>query len=116
MTSIGKSILGPAYGAYSDSVGRKWLWAVGRLSMVVQFATWWGCNSVRGFVIGHTFSWGVLPLDGSLTVERAAWADLFGGRPDLSAKLEAQNQVYTSLAGLISPIIGAQVRFPSIFA
>jgi hypothetical protein len=77
--------------------------------MCVQFMTWWGCGSVRGFVLGHTFSWGVLPLDGSLKVEDAAWADTFGSRPDLSARLLAQNQVYTSLAGLVAPIVGAQL-------
>jgi MFS family permease len=109
LTSAGKCIISPAYGAFSDSVGRRWLWALGRLGMCVQFMAWWGCTSVRGFVVGHTFSWGVLPLDGSMKVEEAAWADTFGDRPDLSAKLLAQNQVYTSLAGLVAPIVGAQL-------
>jgi MFS family permease len=109
LTSAGKCVISPAYGALSDTTGRRVLWALGRLGMCVQFATWWGCGSVRGFVIGHTLSWGLLPLDGSLKVEDAAWSDVFGDRPDLSSKLLAQNQVYTSLAGLVSPIVGAQL-------
>ena len=109
LTSAGKVLLSPVYGAASDTLGRKWLWALGRLAMVVQFAGWWGCRSVRGFVTMQTVAWGLLPLDGSMKVADAAWADIFGGRPDLSAKLQAQTQVYVSAAGLLGPIVGAQI-------
>ena len=93
LTSIGKVLLSPVYGAASDTLGRRWLWALGRLSMVVQFAGWWGARSVSGFVFWQCIAWGVLPLDGSMKVEDASWADMFGDRPDLSSKLQAQNQV-----------------------
>jgi MFS family permease len=109
LTSIGKVLLSPVYGAASDSLGRKWLWALGRLAMVVQFAGWWGCGSLRSFVVAQTVAWGALPLDGSMKVADAAWADVFGERPDLSAKLQAQTQVFVSAAGLLGPILGAQI-------
>ena len=42
LTSIGKVMLTPLFGALSDTLGRRWLWALGRLAMCVQFAAWWG--------------------------------------------------------------------------
>lgn len=72
-------------------------------------------TSMNGYIIACICAWGLGDM-GTMSVQEAAWADVFGGRPELSARLKASNQIWTGLAGLIGPVIGAQmsVRSPTL--
>eukprot|EP01043_Picozoa_sp_COSAG02_P007173 COSAG02_NODE_211_length_28730_cov_5.599490_13_plen_285_part_00 len=102
----------PLAGALSDSIGRKPLWALGRCSKLVWFMGSHRATSMNTYVVACILAWGVGDL-GTLSVQEAAWADVFGDRPELSARLKASNQVWTGIAGLVGPIIGAQLSLQS---
>ena len=102
----------PLAGALSDSVGRKPLWALGRCSKLIWFMGSLRAESMNAYIVACILAWGVGDL-GTLSVQEAAWADVFGDRPELSARLKASNQVWTGIAGLVGPVIGAQLSLHS---
>ena len=102
----------PLAGALSDSIGRKPLWALGRCSKLIWFMGSLRAESMNAYIVACILAWGVGDL-GTLSVQEAAWADVFGDRPELSARLKASNQVWTGIAGLVGPVIGAQLSLYS---
>ena len=102
----------PLAGALSDSIGRKPLWALGRCTKLIWFMGSMFATNMNGYVAACILAWGVGDV-GTLSVQEAAWADVFGDRPELSARLKASNQIWTGIAGLIGPVIGAQISLRS---
>ena len=98
----------PLAGALSDSIGRKPLWALGRCTKVLWFMGSMSATTMNAYIVACVLAWGVGDC-GTLSVQEAAWADVFGDRPELSARLKASNQVWTGIAGLVGPVVGAQI-------
>lgn len=98
----------PLSGALSDSIGRKPLWALGRCTKVLWFMGTMYATNMNAYIVACVLAWGLGDC-GTLSVQEAAWADVFGDRPELSARLKASNQVWTGIAGLVGPVVGAQI-------
>ena len=98
----------PIAGALSDSIGRKPLWALGRATKLIWFMGSMYATSMNGYIVACICAWGLGDM-GTMSVQEAAWADVFGDRPELSARLKASNQIWTGIAGLVGPVIGAQM-------
>ena len=98
----------PLSGALSDAIGRKPLWALGRLTKLFWFMGSHYATSMPQYVAACILAWGVTDF-GTLSVQEAAWADVFGSRPELSSRLKASNQVWTGISGLVGPVLGAEI-------
>ena len=62
----------PFASALSDTVGRKRIWAFGRLTKLVWFMGSLYATSMRQYIVACIVCWGVLDA-GTLSVEEAAW-------------------------------------------
>ena len=103
----------PFASALSDTVGRKRIWAFGRLTKLVWFMGSLYATSMRQYIVACIVCWGVLDA-GTLSVEEAAWADVFGSRPELSSQLKSANSVWSLVAGsMVGPVIGALISTKS---
>lgn len=98
----------PLAGALSDAVGRKRIWALGRFSKMLWFLGSLQATSMAQYIAACICAWGFFDF-GTLSVEEAAWADVFGSRPELSSRLISTNKVFSQLSGLVGPMIGAEV-------
>jgi hypothetical protein len=87
--------------------------AANRLTTIAYYAGSMLMTSLDHYVITCILCWGVLsPLTSS--GETAAWADIFGERPELSARIRAKYMGLTGAVGtLFFPLVGAYVNHRS---
>lgn len=91
--------------ALSDSFGRKHLQTWGRVGVV--FFYW--CHKFRDRSLLHRFCmeigcWGVLSA-GAWPIFAASHSDLFGGRPELSSRIQAADGLWTNAVGVTGLLI-----------
>jgi MFS family permease len=107
-------LLRPLGAAASDRFGRKIFIVANQLTMIARYAGCFFMTSLDHYVAACIISSGLLsPL--TTPGETATWSDVFGERPELSARVRAK---YTTLSGAISslifPLLGAYVNHKSL--
>jgi MFS family permease len=98
----------PLAGALSDAMGRKRIWAMGRISKMFWFLGSMRATSMSQYIMACIMAWGIFDF-GTLSIEDAAWADIFGSRPELSSRLRSDVKVLSQISGLVGPMVGAEV-------
>jgi MFS family permease len=99
----------PVGAALSDTLGRKWFIVINRLSMVTYFAGSFLSKSLNQYIMACILCFGCLwPLTGS--AQAASWSDLFGSRPELSARVRAKYTGFSqAVMGFVAPALGAVI-------
>jgi DHA1 family tetracycline resistance protein-like MFS transporter len=91
-------------GSLSDTYGRKPFLFLTRAGLAFWFlGAHWG-NSVRTMMLAEIVSWSA--FGASLTLQNAAFNDMFGDRPELSAELSSRIGGTTGIGGFLGPILG----------
>ena len=103
----------PLGAAASDRFGRRWFIAASNLTQIAYHLGSLFMTSLNHYVITCIVCWGFLsPLTSSGGA--AAWSDVFGERPELSARIRAKYTVLPGAVGsLIFPLVGAYVNHRS---
>ena len=103
----------PLGAAASDRFGRRYFIAAQKLTTIAYHLGSLFMTSLNHYVITCIVCWGFLsPLTSS--GEAAAWSDVFGERPELSARIRAKYTVLPGAVGsLIFPLVGAYVNHRS---
>jgi DHA1 family tetracycline resistance protein-like MFS transporter len=88
----------------SDTYGRKPFLFLTRAGLAFWFlGAHWG-NSVRTMMLAEIVSWSA--FGASLTIQNAAFNDIFGDRPELSAEISSRIGGTTGIGGFLGPILG----------
>jgi MFS family permease len=101
--SIFEMFTSPFMASLSDTVGRKYLSAVGRLGWIMFFAGHRIRDRSLPFRLGsEVICWGFVQA-GVWSIFSAQHSDIFGERPSLSAEIRADTQMYQSIASFLGP-------------
>lgn len=103
----------PLGAAASDTLGRKWFIVANRLSTITYFAGSLLSTSLNHYIITCIVCFGFLtPLTSA--AEPASWSDVFGDRPELSARVRAKYMgMSQAVMTLVSPLLGAYITHRS---
>jgi MFS family permease len=101
--------ISPLIGSLSDTYGRKYIVAAGRMGTALFFLSTWFAKSMRQQAILNILSWGVL-MPGNVATQLAMSDDLWGSRPKLSSLISAANAVPQNILGVVSPMVGAWIN------
>eukprot|EP01047_Picozoa_sp_COSAG01_P057631 COSAG01_NODE_6686_length_3544_cov_4.531495_2_plen_310_part_00 len=103
--SIFEMFTSPFVASLSDTVGRKYLSAVGRIGWIMFFAGHRIRDRSLPFrLYSEVVCWGVVQA-GVWNVFSAQHSDIFGERPSLSAEIKADIAMYQSVAQFMGPWI-----------
>jgi MFS family permease len=96
-------LVNPLLASLSDTFGRKPFLFLTRAGLAFWFlGAHWG-NSVRTMMLAEILSWSA--FGASLTIQNAAFSDVFGDRPELSSEISSRMGGTTGIGGFLGPFV-----------
>ena len=98
-------VVSPLVAQLSDRFGRRHFGSWGRIGWIIFFSG----HRIRDRSLTHrlwfeAIPWGIIQA-GTWPVFAAAHSDVFGERPQLSARIKSRDGMYISIAGVCGPIV-----------